>query len=258
MERSGNNRGRQPLLFRLDNPLTAHFGSRFFAGLPAGPGVYFYYDDAGRLLYIGQSASLKARIGSYRHVTPERHPRRSLRLVARVRRIEWELCATAADAIERERVLLLEHRPPFNRAGVWSGPAWWLSFEILPGILRLNLGRDENGLGPLPSSFRHAFGALVRCIYRCAFPDHGLHTFPHGLTRLIVPHDLSLALPDPGSSWQIFAESAAGDATRLLEMLDALPPAGSEIMAEYWKGERDRVETFARTKRIRDARSSSR
>ena len=88
-------RGRQPGLFRLENPLVQRFGTRYFASLPKEPGVYRFFDDTGRLLYIGQSASLRTRIGSYRHVTPDRHPRRTLRLGARIRRIEWEICGTA-------------------------------------------------------------------------------------------------------------------------------------------------------------------
>ena len=112
-------------------------GADFFRSLPSVPGVYFFYGKAGELLYIGQSLDLKARIGSYRHVTPEKNPKRTLKLVHRIVRIEWKECATQAEAIELERVLLLEHRPPFNRAGVWKGDPWWLKIEAASD--RLNL-----------------------------------------------------------------------------------------------------------------------
>ena len=102
---------RQMKLFHLENPLTLRFGNQFFRELPQTPGVYFFYSRDDRLLYIGQSSDLRARLGSYRHVNDERHSRRILRLVARVTRIEWNECSTAAEAIERERVLLLERRP---------------------------------------------------------------------------------------------------------------------------------------------------
>ncbi len=35
-------------------------------------------------------------------------------------------CASAAEAVELESMLLLKHRPPFNRDGVWKGEPWWL------------------------------------------------------------------------------------------------------------------------------------
>jgi excinuclease UvrABC nuclease subunit len=84
------------------------------------PRVYFFHGGDGELLYIGQSLDLRERIGSYRHVTPEKNPKRTLKLVHRIVRIEWKECSTQTEAIDLERVLLLEHRPPFNRAGVWK------------------------------------------------------------------------------------------------------------------------------------------
>jgi excinuclease UvrABC nuclease subunit len=124
------------------------------------------------LLYIGQSNDLRARVGSYRHVTPEQHPKRTLRLVSKIAHIQWEVCATAIEAVERERVLLLEHRPPFNRAGVWKGDPWWLKAEASGGRLWIELSREPNELlfGPFPPAFRYVFGSLVRCVYRLTYP----------------------------------------------------------------------------------------
>src|SRR6476620_8476908 len=72
-------RSRQLRLFSVENPLNSRLGAAFFRRLPAKPGVYFFYDATGGLLYIGQSNDLRARVGSYRHVTPEKHPQRTLR-----------------------------------------------------------------------------------------------------------------------------------------------------------------------------------
>ena len=186
---------RQLKLFHLENPLSARLGNEFFRALPVSPGVYFFYDSEGQLLYIGQSNNLRARIGSYRHVTPEKNPKRSLRLVSRIIRIEWEICETAEEAIKRESVLLLEHHPPFNRAGVWKGDPWWLKAEASDGVLHLELKREEDGFGPLPSAFRFIYGSLVRCLYRLNFPELCVSKYPHGIMDIRVPLELSLALP---------------------------------------------------------------
>ena len=45
-----SNRRHQPLLFATTSPLIARFGAEFFGSLPSDPGVYFFYDGAGRLL----------------------------------------------------------------------------------------------------------------------------------------------------------------------------------------------------------------
>lgn len=136
-------RPRQLRLLQVTNPITARVGSEVFAGLPHCPGVYFFYDVMGKLLYIGQSLNLRARVSSYRHVSPERHPRRILRLVHRIARIEWQTCETAEEAIELERVLLLQHRPPFNRAGTWQAPPWNLEITATQDHLHLTLTRTE-------------------------------------------------------------------------------------------------------------------
>ena len=86
-----------------------------------------------------------------------------------------------------EAALLLEHRPPFNRAGVWPSAAWWLAVRDDDGWLHLKLTREQGGeqtgehYGPLPGNFRTGFGPLARCLY------HGMHRasqwwdFPAGL-----------------------------------------------------------------------------
>lgn len=121
---------RQLRLFAAENPMRARFPRAFMQTVPREPGVYYFRDAAGKLLYVGQSHELRKRVGSYRHVHPDRHPRRLVRLVHQVRQIEWEICESPEAAIERERVLLLELRPGFNRAGVWKPPPWWLRVGV--------------------------------------------------------------------------------------------------------------------------------
>jgi len=244
MKQAQGNRGNQRILFRLEDPLTARFGPAFFTSLPESPGVYFFTGEAERLLYIGQSANLRARLGSYRHVTADRHPRRTRRLVAGIRRIEWELCESPVHAIERERELLLERRPPFNRAGVWIGPPWWLVGEPGDRMLRLHLSREPLGIGPLPPSFRHLFGALARNVHRVLSPDLPLHAYQHGLTRSTVPLCLSLPTPEPELAWQLIAGFANGNVAPLLDLLEKLPPSPSPTMADFWQEELERLESY--------------
>jgi hypothetical protein len=240
-------RGRQAELFSWENVLTQRFGRDFFMTLPQEPGVYFFSDEAGRLLYIGQSANLRARIGSYRHVVQGRHPKRTLRLVAGIRRIEWETCATPAAAIARESELLLERRPPFNRAGVWTGDPWWLVAGEEAGVLRLRLSRGREEYGPFPPAFRHTFAALARAIYRVALPEQPLHLYPCGLTRSAVPLNLSLRLPATAEARQLFIDAAHGRMEALLALLDGLPEPASVPQQEFWSEDRDRLEAYLRS-----------
>ena len=38
---------------------------REIAILPKNPGIYKFYDNAGKLLYVGKSVSIKKRVASY-------------------------------------------------------------------------------------------------------------------------------------------------------------------------------------------------
>lgn len=245
-------RHKQLRLFSLGNPLTERFGADYFRSLPKQPGVYFFYGSQSDLLYIGQSLDLKARIGSYRHVTPEKNPKRTLRLVYRIARIEFRTCTTASDAAELERILLLEHRPPFNRAGVWKCDPWWLKIEATNDRLKLELVRDEGGIGPLPPAFRYVLGSLVRCIYRFSFPGLPLSHYPHGLFGSAMPLTLSLALPDVVEAAKSLRAYAKGNCAPLLSRLDSMPLSASEWQQEYWQEELERVRKYAaKTQRIR-------
>ena len=111
---------RQLWLFPPPKPLVERFGPEFFRTLPTGPGVYLMCGPAEGVLYVGKARNLRKRLGSYRVANPERLPRRIIRLLGLVRRIEFDECATEAAALEREADLICALQPKFNRAGqVW-------------------------------------------------------------------------------------------------------------------------------------------
>jgi excinuclease UvrABC nuclease subunit len=241
-------RGRQLRLFSVENPLGTRIGADFFRNLPTKPGVYFFYDATDRLLYVGQSNDLRARVGSYRHVTPERHPKRTLRLVHRITRIEWRECATHAEAIELERVLLLEKRPPFNRAGVWPGYAWWLTVAAAEDHLEVRLSRQattHNGcIGPLPSAFRHVHGSLMRCTFRLLHPAHHLAQYPLGLLNFAIPLQFRLGTPQAPRIARALSDFATGRGAEYVAELQGIMEGAPPLELEYWSAELDVLHKF--------------
>ncbi|MEK7183334.1 MAG: GIY-YIG nuclease family protein [Patescibacteria group bacterium] len=83
--------------------------------LPDAPGVYFYYDVAGKLMYVGKATSLKKRIGSY-FVGNGKHPR-TAELVSKIVEIKYTQVPTVIEALVLEANQIRTHRPPYNILG---------------------------------------------------------------------------------------------------------------------------------------------
>src|SRR5215468_7843811 len=108
-------------LFEPPKPLVERFGKEFFRALPPRPGVYLMCGAAEGVLYVGKARNLRRRLASYRVANPERLPRRIIRLLHQVRRIEWDVCADERAACQREELLIGVLAPRYNAAGkVWE------------------------------------------------------------------------------------------------------------------------------------------
>jgi excinuclease UvrABC nuclease subunit len=113
----------QMWLFPPPRPLVDRLGAAFFRTLPRRPGVYLMCGPGEGVLYVGKAKDLRRRLACYRVANPERFPRRIIRLLHQVTRIEWDVCATEEAAVDRERALIVLLMPRFNAAGkVWPRP----------------------------------------------------------------------------------------------------------------------------------------
>src|SRR3954471_6837005 len=80
-------------------------------GAPDGPGVYFFIDGAGDVLYVGKAANIRRRLAQHA-------------LDPRVAGIRWELAADEDAATAREADLIVALQPALNRSikkdGRWA------------------------------------------------------------------------------------------------------------------------------------------
>ena len=104
-------------LFPPPRPLVERLGEDFFRRLPSRPGVYLMCGPYEGVLYVGKAKNLRRRLASYRVANPERMPRRLIRLLHQVARIEFDVCADEQTATWREEMLICLLAPKFNRAG---------------------------------------------------------------------------------------------------------------------------------------------
>ncbi len=207
-------------LLPAPKPLTERLGAAFFRSIPRVPGVYRMFDEAGFLLYVGQSSDLRDRLNSYRHVHPDRDSKKTIRLVHLVRRIDWEVCDSAVSAVLRENELLRTLRPRFNRMNVYPKACFFVGVERDAGLLRLVLTRDTTMGGKLFGAFKGAawpFASLCRLLFIASREDV---TFAHFPSRLLTTAPLRAQSFGLEKSVVSLVENyLAGESVSLVEML---------------------------------------
>ncbi|MDR2905656.1 MAG: excinuclease ABC subunit UvrC [Helicobacteraceae bacterium] len=87
--------------------------------LPASPGVYQYFDQNGKLLYVGKAKNLKNRVKSYFVFSPilAPDPRLSARvtkMISETRSLEYIVVESEADALILENSLIKQLKPKYN------------------------------------------------------------------------------------------------------------------------------------------------
>jgi excinuclease ABC subunit C len=80
--------------------------------IPVQPGIYKYYDAAGKLLYVGKAKGLRKRVSSYFTKTFTTY--KTHELVQRIHRIEFTIVDSEQDAFLLENSLIKEYQPRFN------------------------------------------------------------------------------------------------------------------------------------------------
>jgi DNA polymerase III epsilon subunit family exonuclease len=92
-----------------------HAKRRLVHGAPPRPGVYFFRDERGTVLYVGKARDLRARLRSY-FGTGRQRPSVEAALAA-VERIDWRVLGSELEAALEESRLIRELRPPANARG---------------------------------------------------------------------------------------------------------------------------------------------
>jgi len=177
----------QKLLFPDPRPLVELLGLDFFRSAPERPGVYLMRDCADKILYVGKAKNLRKRLTHYRVANPDRMPRRHLKLLRAVSRIEFQECIDESAALTRESELLRHFRPRFNRAGTWPGPPRFLSWRINRAGFELAVMEANesgwNGYGPVGAGAFGVRAGLVRLLWCVIHPERGFADMPEGWFR---------------------------------------------------------------------------
>lgn len=80
--------------------------------IPEEPGCYQYFDEEGRIIYVGKAKNLKKRVSSYFNRLADSTKTRIL--VRKIRDIKYIVVKNEEDALLLENSLIKEHQPRYN------------------------------------------------------------------------------------------------------------------------------------------------
>lgn len=81
------------------------------SGVPDEPGVYRFFDQADRVIYVGKARSLKNRLNSYFQKNLDTKTESMVRTAVRV---DWTVVKTEVEALQLEYTWIKEEKPDFN------------------------------------------------------------------------------------------------------------------------------------------------
>jgi len=141
------------------------FTRRDLEALPDTPGVYRFYDDAGRLIYTGKSIRLRRRVQSYFRWAAPDDPKLS-RIQSQTARLAFTRFGSDLEALLEDAELILTHRPPINiQLDIHDRPQEKPAKDPLI-VLMPHAEEDRVQLFLL-----HPAGSIARLALECGRPD---------------------------------------------------------------------------------------
>lgn len=89
--------------------------------IPEEPGVYYFHNEQGKLIYIGKSRNLQQRISTH---LSNNTSNRAMEMRDLIADISWEVTGSELIALLRESAEIKENKPLFNRAQRRSNFQW--------------------------------------------------------------------------------------------------------------------------------------
>lgn len=171
-----------------------------FQKLPDLPGVYYFYDQQGKVIYVGKAKNLKKRVAS--HFSENNASEKKQSFLREIHDLSYELCGNELVALLLESQEIKRLWPKFNRAQKHGEFRFGIyDFEDGNGILNLGVDRARRYFKPLISfssmwEARSFMDQLVR--------KHGLLKAYCGLEKF----DLVNGLPVAGKNLKTAKEIA--------------------------------------------------
>ena len=81
--------------------------------IPTKPGVYFFKDESGEIIYIGKAKQLRNRVRSYFQQSKHQSAK-NISMIKKIANVEWLVVRSEVEALLTEANLIKKHQPHYN------------------------------------------------------------------------------------------------------------------------------------------------
>ncbi len=135
--------------------LPPHLPKEVIQKLPENPGVYYFHDQKGKVVYVGKAKNIKKRVNS--HFSGNNPNKQRQNFLREVYNITWQICGTELMALILEAAEIKKFWPAYNRALKRFEHDYALyQFEDQNGYLRLAIGKKKKYNKPI-----YTFGLML-------------------------------------------------------------------------------------------------
>ena len=128
-----------------------------FDALPEKPGVYYFFDDKGKVIYVGKANNIKSRIKG--HFSPGSETNKKYRMMEEIYGVSYELCGNELISLLFEANEIKRLWPIYNRALKRVSLNYGLyQYEDRKGYKRFSISRIKKNEQPV-LSFKSSYEA---------------------------------------------------------------------------------------------------
>lgn len=121
-----------------------------FDNLPYTPGVYYFHNAKGKVVYVGKANNIRYRVNS--HFSNNSESRQKQNFMQHVHRISYQCCGTELMACILESAEIKKRWPVFNSSQKrWEDVYGIFLYEDQNGYLRLAIDKNRKRLNPVCS-----------------------------------------------------------------------------------------------------------
>lgn len=115
--------------------------------IPEEPGIYYFYNEKGDLIYIGKSRNLQQRVGTH---LSNNATSRAMEMRDLIADIDWEVTGSELIALLKESSEIKQNKPVYNRAQRRTSFHWGIfSFVDERGYINYSYGNLDNEETPV-------------------------------------------------------------------------------------------------------------